>query len=170
MKTEVSGTLMFHSNGDSAMVLQEAAGIVESFQRLGYPVTVTISIALEGEVEHTPPNVQEAAPATGNFTKQATADNSVKAIDWGVTGLTSVAHQALMALEDRTTTWRKLSKWVRLELIQCVLAQPTASRQAMTMAEYDALRPVWMPVASGLPVTFECGWNELPTLRLVAQG
>lgn len=87
-------------------------------------------------------------------------------VDWGVTGLTSLANQARLSLNGGEMTWRKVAKAVRLELLQAVLAQPTESGRPMTMGVFDRVKPVWMPAASSLPTTFGCAWSELPGLRL----
>ncbi len=50
--------------------------------------------------------------------------------------------------------------------VQKVLAQPTESGKAMTMGEFDRIRPAWMPQPASLPTTFGCSWPELPGLRL----
>lgn len=158
--TAVNGTITFQSNGDSPVILREVAKMVEDFQRLQLPVAVTITVVMDGEM--TAP-VKEAPAATANFPAPVPDADGV---DWGVTGLTSLANQARLSLNGRETTWRKVPKAIRLELVQAVLAQPTESGRPMTMGEFDRVRPTWMPAAMGLPTTFGCSWPELPTLRL----
>jgi hypothetical protein len=89
-----------------------------------------------------------------------------RGVDWGVTGLSAAASQAQLSLDAGATTWRKVARPVRLELIQAVLAQPTESGLPMMMGEYDQVRPGWMPGASGVTTTFRCAWRDLPSLRL----
>lgn len=178
--TEVNGTITFHSNGDSPVILREVAEMVEGFQRLQLPVAVTITVTLDGEMAM--PVVKEAPAAPVNFPLtdgQGAARvpvreeengmdevDKVDGVDWGVTGLTSLANQARLSLNGGSMTWRKVPKAVRLELVQAVLAQPTESGKAMTMGEFDRMRPAWMPKAGSLPTTFGCAWDELPGLRL----
>ena len=85
-------------------------------------------------------------------------------VDWSQ--LSTMAAESLESLESGWTTWRKVGKAVRLELVQAVLAQPTESGRPMTMGEFDRVKPAWMPAACGLPTTFGCAWSELPGLRL----
>jgi len=87
-------------------------------------------------------------------------------VDWGVTGLSEEAGDAVIALENGETAWRRIRKDIRLELIQAVLAQPTESGRPMTMSEFDRIRPKWMAQAVAGPTTFGCSWPELRTLRL----
>lgn len=178
--TEVNGTITFHSNGDSPVILREVAEMVEGFQRLQLPVAVTITVMLDGEMAM--PAVKEAPAATANFpmadgrsaARVPVRDeengmdevDKVDGVDWGMTGLTSLANQARLSLNGGSMTWRKVPKAVRLELVQAVLAQPTESGRPMTMGEFNRRRPTWMPWALGLPTTFGCAWNELPGLRL----
>ena len=87
-------------------------------------------------------------------------------VDWGVTGLTSLANQARLSLNGGEMTWRKVAKAVRLELLQAVLAQPTESGLPMTTVEFDRRRPAWMSKAGNLLGMFGVRWSELPGLRL----
>lgn len=87
-------------------------------------------------------------------------------VDWGVTGLSEEAGDAVIALENGETAWRRIRKDIRLELIQAVLAQPTESGRPMTMSEFDRIRPKWMAQAVAGTTTFGCSWPELRTLRL----
>ena len=101
-----------------------------------------------------------------NVKRQASWVDDQGGIDWGVTGLTSLANQARLGLNGFDTTWRKVGKAVRLELVQAVLAQPTESGRPMTMVEFNRMRPAWMSNAVTQTTTFGCSWSELPALRL----
>jgi len=85
-------------------------------------------------------------------------------VDWSQ--LSTMAAEFLESLGSGWTTWRKVPKAVRLELVQAVLAQPTESGKPMTMGEFDRIRPSWMAQAVAGPTTFGCSWPELRTLRL----
>lgn len=61
-------------------------------------------------------------------------------------------------------TWRRLPKPVRLAMVRHVLSFGPEDG-AMTMAEFDAVRPEWMTAAASLPTTFGCSWSELNDLR-----
>lgn len=68
-------------------------------------------------------------------------------------------------MERGAHTWRKLPKPIRLEMVQHILRQPTATgRPLMTMAEYDERRAAWLAKASGLATAWDCAWPDLPTL------
>lgn len=182
--TAVNGTITFQSNGNSPVILREVAEMVEGFQRLQLPVAVTITVMLDGEMAM--PAVKEAPAATANFPmadgqsaarapvreeeEQRSMGNgqlsTVDRVDWKAAGLSEDARDALTALENGETTWRRIRKDIRLELVQAVLIQDTGSGKAMTMGEFDRLRPAWMPGSMGLPTTFGCAWSELPGLRL----
>lgn len=173
--TAVNGTVTFQSSGDSPVILREVAEMVEGFQRLKLPVAVTITVMLDGEMAAAPtvkapaPAIKEAPAATANFpapVPEMDGADEVDGVDWGVTGLTEDAKEAVTALENEETAWRRIRKDIRLELIQAVLAQPTESGKAMTMSEFDRIRPTWMAQAVAGPTTFGCSWPELRTLRL----
>ena len=87
-------------------------------------------------------------------------------VDWEAAGLSAAAIQPRLRLDAGQTTWRKVPKAVRLELVQAVLIQDTGSGKSMTMGEFDRWRPGWMPKAASLPTTFGCSWDELHGLRL----
>lgn len=78
-------------------------------------------------------------------------------------GLSTVAEEYWEGCERRVHPFRKLPIEIRLEIVQAVLGA-LAGDSAVTMAEYDALKPAWMPTASGLPKQFGCSWLDLPTL------
>lgn len=177
--TAVNGTITFQSNGNSPVILREVAEMVEGFQRLQLPVAVTITVMLDGEMAM--PAVKEAPAATANFPmadgrsaarvpvregeeQRSMGNGQLPMIDWSQ--LSAAAIQPRLRLDAGQMTWRKVAKAVRLELVQKVLAQPTESGKAMTMAEFDRIRPAWMPKSMGLPTTFGCAWSELPGLRL----
>ncbi len=61
-------------------------------------------------------------------------------------------------------TWRRLPKPVRLAMVRHALSFGPEDG-AMTMAEFDAVRPEWMPAAQSLPTTFGCSWSDLNDLR-----
>lgn len=61
-------------------------------------------------------------------------------------------------------TWRRLPKPVRLAMVRHVLSFGPEDG-AMTMAEFDSVRPEWMTAAASLPTTFGCSWSELNDLR-----
>lgn len=72
--------------------------------------------------------------------------------------LSQNARDYLVGIEAGRWSWRKLPKGVRLEMLQAVLGD------GMTMAEFDAAKPDWMPAAAGHPTTYGCSWAELATL------
>ncbi len=182
--TAVNGTITFQSNGNSPVILREVAEMVEGFQRLQLPVAVTITVMLDGEMAM--PAVKEAPAATANFPmadgqsaarapvreeeEQRSMGNgqlsTVDRVDWKAAGLSEEAGDAVIALENGETAWRRIRKDIRLELIQAVLAQPTESGRQMTMSEFDRIRPKWMAQAVSGLTTFGCAWSELPGLRL----
>lgn len=90
--------------------------------------------------------------------------DKVDGVDWSQ--LSTMAAESLESLESGWTTWRKVGKAVRLELVQAVLAQPTESGEPMKTTEFDRIKPAWMSKAGNLTSMFECSWPELRTLRL----
>jgi len=84
-------------------------------------------------------------------------------IDWNTIGV--IADDFLISLSTGRRVWSAVPKPIRLEIIQHVLGQNTPDGKPMTMARYDAIKPVWMPTASGLPTVFGCSWKELATLQ-----
>lgn len=164
--TEVNGTITFHSNGDSPVILREVAEMVEGFQRLQLPVAVTITVTLDGEmampaIKMPVLTVKEAPAATANFPTPVPDADGASGVDWKAAGLSEDARDALTALENGATTWRRIRKDIRLELVQAVLIQDTGSGKAMTMGEFDRVKPAWMSAAGSLPTTFGCAWSEL---------
>lgn len=175
--TAVNGTITFQSNGNSPVILREVAEMVEGFQRLQLPVAVTITVMLDGEMAMpTPPMpaIKEAAVAPANFPAPVPDADGVngqsmivlrrKTFEWGE--LSENASDAVTALENDETTWRRIRKDIRLELVQAVLAQPTESGRPMTTGQFDQVRPAWMSKAGNLTTMFGCAWSELPGLRL----
>lgn len=80
-------------------------------------------------------------------------------------GLSPVAEDYWQGCERGVHPFRKLPLEIRLEIAQVVLRSLAGDGNGnVTMTEYDALKPAWMPTASGLPKTFGCTWLDLPTL------
>jgi hypothetical protein len=100
------------------------------------------------------------APASSNDNGHVTAAELLPQ----TTALSSAAQDYWIGMGRGAHTWRTLPKQIRLEMIQFVLSGP-AQGIRMTMAEFDAQKPVWMPVASSLPKTFGCTWEQLPTVE-----
>lgn len=61
-------------------------------------------------------------------------------------------------------TWRKLPKTVRLAMVRHVLSF-TETDAPMSMSQFDAFKPHWMPGAGTHPVTFGVTWATLADLR-----
>ncbi len=72
-----------------------------------------------------------------------------------------------ISLQAGRRKFRDLPKTQRLLLVQAFLRRLAENHEghAPSMADYDASRPDWMPLASGLTKTFACGWSELLDLR-----
>lgn len=62
-------------------------------------------------------------------------------------------------------TWRKLPKSTRLAMVRHVLSFGPEAR-AMSMSEFDAIKPHWMPGAGSHPITFSVPWATLSDLRV----
>lgn len=62
-------------------------------------------------------------------------------------------------------TWRKLPKSVRLAMVRHVLSFGPEER-AMSMGEFDAIKPHWMPGAGSHPITFGVPWSTLSDMRM----
>lgn len=62
-------------------------------------------------------------------------------------------------------TWRKLPKSTRLAMVRHVLSFGPEAR-AMSMSEFDAIKPHWMPGAGSHPGTFGVPWSTLSDLRV----
>jgi hypothetical protein len=80
--------------------------------------------------------------------------------DWS--SLSPDANDYRIGIERGSHVFRRLPLTIRLEIVQCVLRQLNGGNA--TMADYEALKPEWMPGATGLPRTFGCGWTELVNL------
>ena len=85
-------------------------------------------------------------------------------IDWST--LSVQADDFRISVDAGRRNWRQVPKEIRLELIQCVLAQHTPDGEPMTMAYFDGLKPMWMATASSNPTVFGCTWRELPVISL----
>lgn len=81
-------------------------------------------------------------------------------LDWS--SLSPEANDFRIGTERGSHVFRQLPLVIRLELVQCVLRQPNDGD--VTMADYEALKPKWMPGATGLPKTFNCTWGQLAAL------
>lgn len=85
-------------------------------------------------------------------------------IDWS--SLDSETNDFRISVANNRRSWREVPKRHRLEMIQCVLSQPTEDGAPMSMPYFNALKPEWMPAANGLPTSFGCSWPELPFLTM----
>lgn len=107
--------------------------------------------------------IQEAMTATTPMASP-NGNGHVAGIDWS--GLSPNAADFRLGLERGAHQWRKLPLYIRLELVQCVLRQGDGG--TLKQKDFDAIRPSWMPSASGLPLQFAASWADLPILSDVA--
>lgn len=91
--------------------------------------------------------------------------------DWHVF-LDEEANDWRISLDAGRRRFADIPKLARLRIIQAILRGTqidTGNTAAMpTMADYDAVRPAWAPVASGVAKTFGCGWRDVLDLTEVA--
>lgn len=92
--------------------------------------------------------------------------------DWHVF-LDEEANDWRISLDAGRRRFADIPKLARLRIIQAILRGTqidTGNTAAMpTMADYDAVRPPWAPVASGVAKTFGCGWRDVLDLTEVPE-
>ena len=81
-----------------------------------------------------------------------------------LTGLDAATLDYWHGINAGRWTWRKLPKTVRLAMVRHVLSF-TETDAPMSMSQFDAFKPHWMPGAGTHPVTFGVTWATLADLR-----
>lgn len=81
-----------------------------------------------------------------------------------LTGLDAATLDYWHGINAGRWTWRKLPKSVRLAMVRHVLSF-TETEAPMSMSQFDAFKPNWMPGAGTHPVTFGVTWATLADLR-----
>lgn len=84
--------------------------------------------------------------------------------DTMLTGLDAATLDYWHGINAGRWTWRKLPKSVRLAMVRHVLSF-TETDAAMSMSQFDAFKPHWMPGAGTHPITFGVTWSTLADLR-----
>lgn len=92
------------------------------------------------------------------------ADETPAWNDTMLTGLDAATLDYWHGINAGRWTWRKLPKSVRLAMVRHVLSF-TETDAAMSMSQFDAFKPHWMPGAGTHPITFGVTWSTLADLR-----
>lgn len=66
-------------------------------------------------------------------------------------------HDYIIGLDAGRHTWRTIPKPVRWRLVQAHLRSIWTDGKLPTMADYDATRPAWLPIATSVAMTFGDG-------------
>lgn len=99
------------------------------------------------------------------FPSAQSADETPAWNDAMLTGLDAATLDYWHGIAAGRWTWRKLPKSTRLAMVRHVLSFGPEER-AMSMSEFDAIKPHWMPGAGSHPITFSVPWSTLSDMRV----
>lgn len=167
MTHQFSGSFTLHTNGDGnpAELLRRVMYMVELLEEIGIPIAVTVSVAQPAPAHapgHLIPDPAGKAENDGPSPSDSPVVDDAEGvrpypIDWR--GLRYLVDD----IDGGRTSWRKTIPATRDQLARCVAraAALRVNNENISMADFDAVRPVWMAKAASLTRSFGESWPIL---------
>ena len=99
--------------------------------------------------------------ASVDFTQPEPVSRTPAEYTWETLAHDREALEAIGSLELGTASWRKVTKETRIRIVRATVAELMQRNPDLTTVQFDAQRPAWMPVLSGLLDLVGQTWNDI---------
>lgn len=154
------GVMQFKVTTNYRRVLENTWDLLESLERLGEKAVVVISILpIDGREEQSTPLSAALSASQTQEPVEPTQNGST------ANGLWDDLADDLKAIVDDLytgrTEWRTLQQTDKRGIALHVIRQLAGDDKALSMAEFEATKPDWIPTANGISQMFAMRWSEL---------